>query len=75
MCKCINEHCRGEARLARIARPTRPASLPRHCEPVLRGRRNAHIVEFRKSVTGAAIQCRERNIRICGLRHWIASHL
>ncbi|MDR0935433.1 MAG: hypothetical protein LBM98_01985 [Oscillospiraceae bacterium] len=22
-----------------------------------------------------AIQCRERNIRICGLRHWIASPL
>ncbi|MDR0936674.1 MAG: hypothetical protein LBM98_08345 [Oscillospiraceae bacterium] len=25
--------------------------------------------------TGAAIQCRERNIRICGLYYWIASRL
>ncbi|MDR0935896.1 MAG: hypothetical protein LBM98_04355 [Oscillospiraceae bacterium] len=30
---------------------------------------------IRRSETGAAIQCRERNIRICGVYYWIASHL
>ncbi|MDR0937133.1 MAG: hypothetical protein LBM98_10670, partial [Oscillospiraceae bacterium] len=30
---------------------------------------------IRTIVTGEAIQCRERNIRIWGLRHWIASRL
>ncbi|MDR0937481.1 MAG: hypothetical protein LBM98_12470 [Oscillospiraceae bacterium] len=29
--------------------------------------------EIRRSVAGAAIQCRERNIRMLSSRHWIAS--
>ncbi|MDR0937243.1 MAG: hypothetical protein LBM98_11240, partial [Oscillospiraceae bacterium] len=32
-------------------------------------------LKIRRNETGAAIQCRERNIRICGLYYWIASHL
>ncbi|MDR0937001.1 MAG: hypothetical protein LBM98_10000 [Oscillospiraceae bacterium] len=31
--------------------------------------------EIRRTYSGEAIQCRGRNIRICGLYYWIASRL
>ncbi|MDR0935990.1 MAG: hypothetical protein LBM98_04830 [Oscillospiraceae bacterium] len=42
--------------------------MRRLCEAPVRSR---YVGRYRCE----AIQCRERNIRICGLRHWIASRL
>ncbi|MDR0935807.1 MAG: hypothetical protein LBM98_03895 [Oscillospiraceae bacterium] len=36
---------------------------------------SAAALAIRRTFRRAAIQCRERNIRMLPLRHWIASHL
>ncbi|MDR0936793.1 MAG: hypothetical protein LBM98_08945 [Oscillospiraceae bacterium] len=64
----------------RAVRGVTPSAVPAHCAgtgqgvalPVIASRGTLAI---RTIETGAAIQCRERNIRICDSYYWIASHL